>query len=278
MRAPALTKKYGGDMKRFVPGLILLCILSVPVHADDLSEAAKAVELKSYDIALRMYTRLAKNGDAEAQFRLGQMIWYGEGAPPDAARARVLFQQSAAAGNANAVAALKLLDQRVTGADTIAYWTDRYDGADLKAAADCKPPAIPAVSKTNKEITEVFSAMGAWRNCYNGFVQKMSAALPVGKAIPPDVQAMMNEQEYVKAQTRLDTIYAELTAAQGPKAQATLDSFDLWLSSTEKYAQEHNAEMKGRELVMRDQIEMMKQQYSRIGRDYYPPPPTRNFR
>jgi hypothetical protein len=264
-------------MKRFLPGLILLCVLSTTAHADDLSEAAKAVETKSYDIALRMYTRLAQNGNDEAQFRLGQMIWNGEGAPADPARARVLFQQAAAAGNVNAVVALKLLDQRASGGSDIAYWTDRYDGADLKAAADCKTPAIPAASKNNEEIAAVFQAMSAWRNCYNGFVQKMNAVLPIGAAIPPNVQAVMSEQQYVKAQTRLNDIYADLTEAQAPKAQATLDRFDRWLVSTEKYAVEHNAEMKGRAMAMRDQIEMIKKQYARQGRDYYPPPDTRNF-
>lgn len=264
-------------MKRLLHCLILLCAVAGMARADELAEAAKAVDAKSYDIALRMYSRLAQNGNAEAQFRLGQMVWYGEGATADPARARGLFQQAAAAGNANAVAALKVMDQRAAGAADIAYWTDSYDGADLKAVSACKSPMIPAVSKTNEEIVAVFKAMSEWRNCYNGFVAKINAALPVGTAIPANVQAMMNEQEYIKAQTRLNNVYADLTNQQAPKAQATLDGFDAWLSSTEKYAVEHNTEMKGRELAMRDQIEMIKKQYARQGRDWYPPPDTRNF-
>lgn len=259
-------------MKRLLCLVAFLGAISGLAHADELSEAAKAVDAKSYDIALRMYTRLAQNGNAEAQFRLGQMIWYGEGTPADPARARTLFQQSAAAGNAGAKSALQLMQQRETRGSDIAYWTEQYDGADLKAAAACGTPLIPEVSKTNADIAATFKSMAEWRNCYNGFTQKMDAVMPLGSAIPKDVAAMMSEQEYNKALSRLNNIYADLIDLHGPQAQANIDKFDLWLRSTEKYAVDHNTEMKGRELVMRDQIEMMKQQYARIGRDYYPAP------
>lgn len=265
-------------MKQVLLGLLMVLACSTAARADALADAAKAVDARSYDVALRIYTQLAQNGDAEAQFRLGQMVWYGEGTPADLPRARELFQKSAAAGNANAASALVLLQQREARSADIAYWTDRYDGADLKATANCKAPVIPAVSKTNEEIVQTFSGMSAWRVCYNGFVKKMDSVLPVGAAIPAELANMMSEQEHAKALNRLNNVYADLTAAQASSAQATIDGFDRWMASTEKYANEHNAEMKGRELVMRDQIEMMKQQYARIGRDYYPPPRPNGIR
>lgn len=260
-------------MKRFLPVLTFLVLLSSLARAADLSEAEQAFKAKTYDVALSVYFRLAQAGDAEAQFRLGQMTMRGQGTPADPKRARALYEQAAAAGNVHAQAALEALRQRPLHAADIAYWTDRYDGADLKALADCKAPVIPQTSTDNEGIRTVFAGMAEWRGCYNRFAHKMEEVMPIGSAIPADLAAMFNEEERVKALTRLNTIYVDLTAEQGPRAQAIIDDFDRWMGSTEQYAMQHNKEMEGRDMAMRAQIESLKRQYDRLGHGYYPPAP-----
>lgn len=252
---------------------LLLCVACGSALADDMAEAAKAFDAKSYDIALRIYTRLAENGNAAAQFKLGEMVWYGEGTKPDLARATELFRKSAAGGNAEAASALNVIKQREVRAADISYWASGYNGADIKTAANCPAPVIPAMSKTNSEIREVSASMAAWRSCYNSFIEKMASVLPAGKAIPADIGALMNEQEMTAATARLDGMYAAITFEQSARATQTIESYDRWIAATEKYAAEHNKAVEGRNIAVKDELEAMKRQFER-GNIAMPPPRT----
>lgn len=64
--------------------------------------ANKAYSQGEYEIALREYCRLAELGHAGAQFRLGEMFYYGKGVPEDLVRARQLYKRAAEQGYVHA--------------------------------------------------------------------------------------------------------------------------------------------------------------------------------
>lgn len=72
-------------MKVKLTVLCLTMLLGVPALADDLADANKLLENKAYPQALAAFTKLANAGNAEAQFHLGEMYWYGEAGSVDLA-------------------------------------------------------------------------------------------------------------------------------------------------------------------------------------------------
>jgi TPR repeat protein len=216
-------------------GLIALLVAGT-AYADELADANKLIEAKSYPQALALYTRLANAGNAEAQFHLGEMYWYGEAGRVDLPVAEGWFKKAAAAGNKEAGAALATMRARETRAADIAFWTGTYDGADLKSGKfACAQPAIPAISKDNKEIKAVNASVASWQACYNGVVQNLQDAMPPGKRIPPDIAKLMNQIEYDQAVERMDKVYASVAAETGKEAQAILAQRDAWYKATNEF-------------------------------------------
>jgi TPR repeat protein len=216
-------------------GLIALLIAG-SVYADELADANKLIEAKSYPQALALYTRLANAGNAEAQFHLGEMYWYGEAGRVDLPVAEGWFKKAAAAGSKEAGAALVTMRSRETHAADIAFWTGKYDGADLKSGKfACAKPDIPAISKDNKEIKAVDASVAAWQACYNGAVQNLQDAMPPGKRIPADIANLMNQIEYDQAVARMDKVYASVAAETGKEAEAILARRDAWYKATNEF-------------------------------------------
>lgn len=56
----------------------------------------------NYSEAFKQFSKLANNGDPDAQFMLGHMYEYGEGVPKDAAQALIWLKKAADQGNASA--------------------------------------------------------------------------------------------------------------------------------------------------------------------------------
>jgi TPR repeat protein len=253
-------------MKSLIAFLALMLSVSLAAQADDMADAAKAFEAKSYAQAMQLYTKMANAGNSAAQFHLGEMYWYGEGTPVDLVKADELFRKAAASGNGEAKAALGVMKQRELRKADIAYWTGAYDGAELKAAgAACQPPVIPAVSKNNDEIKLVSESVAKWQSCYNAFVDQMNDALPAGKRIPADISTLMNEQEYTQSSAHLDQLYAKISAAETARAKATFAAYQQWMSATEGYAAEHNKGVSALKLAERRNIEAMQRQFERGG-------------
>jgi hypothetical protein len=217
------------------------------VLADDFSDASKMLEQKKYPEALQLLNKLSAAGHAEAKLRLGEMYWYGEGAPLDRAKGDALFSQAAAMGNAEAAAATKLSAQRASQTDAIAYWSNRYDGADLRSGQyACAMPAIPAVSKNNTQIKATTEALDAYTACHNGFVDHVAAAMPAGKSIPADVQLVMSEQELQAAKGRIETAVARALAAGKADADRVLAQRTAWNTATNEYVAQTNADIAAR--------------------------------
>ena len=64
--------------------------------------AASAYERKNYPVALKIFTKLAEQGVASAQFALGFMYANGEGVPKDASQAVTWYRKAAEQGVAQA--------------------------------------------------------------------------------------------------------------------------------------------------------------------------------
>jgi TPR repeat protein len=249
-------------MKKLV--LCLSLLFAGAAHADDLADANALFQKKAYPQALQLYTKLANNGNPEAQVQLAQMYWYGEAGAVDDAKADAWFRKAAAKGNKTAVAALEVMKQRTVRRADIDYWLSGYDGADLKSGKfRCAAPRIPAVSKINEEITAVASRVEAWQNCYNGFVQNLNEAAPLVKRIPPDVSALMNQPELEKSRVYLEEVYARIAEEAKVSAKLVLADFGAWRSATDNYVSEHNAIVKAGPSAERQQdIDARKRNYA----------------
>ena len=226
-------------MKKIAFSIFLL--FSCAAYADELADANKLLENKSSPQALELYKKLAQSGNAEAQFHLGEMHLYGEGVAIDAARAEQWFAQASKAGNKNADAALALIANRIKRKADIDYYVNAYDGSDVALSKfKCAAPTIPQLSKNKRQIKEVAGSVDAWMDCYNGFVSNLNSLQPSGKAIPSDIEALMNEQEFEQAKKRMDAAYARVIAECQEQAMKISAQRDAWYASTEAYVVNEN--------------------------------------
>jgi TPR repeat protein len=221
-------------MKRLL-GVALLLIAGSAV-ADDLADANRLLMQKSYDKALPLYQRLADAGNPEAQLRLGEMYWFGDGTAQNLGKAKLLFEKSAMAGNSDAASSLASLKRRETHGNEITYWTTTYNGADMISGEyACKVPELPALSQTKKQIIAVDAEINAYSACYNSFVDNLRAALPAGKRIPAEVINMMTPAEAERAQRHLGQVYAKLAVDGRRNAMAFTEQEAFWRKETEKF-------------------------------------------
>lgn len=216
----------------------MVMALSGAAYADDLAEANKLLESKSYPQAIDLLGKLAGAGNAAAELRLGQVYWYGEGVPADRPRGEALFAQAAAAGNKDAAAAMGLGAARQQHLADIDYWTARYDGADLRPA--CATPAIAPSSTNNGEIKQTEAGVAAWQACYNGFAKRMADALPVGKQIPPGVLDLMSDAEVEQAKLHLGQVYSRVAADAKDGADKIVAAYGAWRDATAAYVNRQN--------------------------------------
>jgi hypothetical protein len=220
---------------------VSLLLLAGAACADDLSDANKLLNAKDYSRALPIYARLAEAGNPEAQFRLGEMYWFGDGTQSDLKKAASWFQKSAAAGNADAAESLQALKRRETRGNDIVYWMKNYQGEDLVSGKfACAPPAIPALSTKNAEIKKVSADISAWQECYNGAVANIQANTPVLKHVPRDVLDMMTPAEIEQTQAHLDQVFAKVVASMSSQANATFAQRDAWTKATTDYVATQN--------------------------------------
>jgi uncharacterized glyoxalase superfamily protein PhnB len=190
-----------------------------------------------------LLARLSDAGNTNAQVRLGQVYWYGEGVAVDRTRADALFAKAAAAGNADAKVALGLTAARQQHMADIEYWTSKYDGADLTSGQyDCKAPVVPEKSTTREEVKATSDAVNHWKMCYNGFAKNLSDAMPAGKRIPVDVSDLMTDQEMDRARAHLDQVYGRVAASSKAGADKTLAAYSSWEKQTTTYLKQQQIE------------------------------------
>lgn len=230
-------------MKRFL--FCLSIIVASTAYAGELEDANALFEKKDYAGALKLYTKLAAAGNPQAQQQLGQMYWYGEAGSVDEAKAKDLFEKSAAKGNKVAADSLLVMEQRVTRRADIDYWIRGYDGAELQAGEyRCPSPRIPAVSKVNDEIDRVNKLVTTWQDCYNKMVTNLNAQSPLTKKIPADIAKLMNKQETEAAAAYLETVRQNIAEGAKVNSKMVLADFAAWRSATDAFVSQHNAVVK----------------------------------
>jgi TPR repeat protein len=221
---------------------LALALLGGGARADEMADADRFAAAKDYARALPIYAKLAAGGNAVAQLRLGELHWYGEGTPVDMAKADELFRKAADAGVAEARQGLQLTPQRAANKSKIDYYTRQYAGEDVRLEKfNCVKPVIPAVSTTTEEIKKTVAGIEGWQSCYKGFVSNLSAQLPVGKAIPADLQNLMTDEEIATAIARMDKAYATVAADAKVEAEAFLAAQDAWQAKTNSHVVSANA-------------------------------------
>jgi hypothetical protein len=229
-------------MKKY---LLCLALLAGAVHADDMSDAKKAMDNKDYATALKLYAKQDKAGNVEATYQLGTMYWYGEAGAIDLAKADQLFKKAAAKGSKHAAAALDVMKKRVERKNDIAFWTDKYDGSELNSGKfRCPAPRIPAVSKQNDEIQAVAAKMEAWQTCYNAFVQNLNDANPLSKRVPKELWDIMNKAETEATLARIQEAQTRISEDAKINSSMIVADFAAWRKATEAFVDQHNAVMK----------------------------------
>jgi len=229
-------------MRRLVLSLLFLSCSALA--ADDLAQAERLLVAGDFGKAMPTLTRLAQAGNPNAQLRLGEMYWFGEGAAQDLDAARNWFEKAAASGSTAAREALAALDRRKARGAEIAYWTQHYDGADLRAGKfSCPVPAIPAVSTSSEDISETLAEIRDWQACHTGFLANMGAVAKGVRQIPADVRDMMTPDEVKRAQAHLKGVYGKLIAQSSADVEAVKASEDVWNKATGEFVKGENLRM-----------------------------------
>ncbi len=85
-------------------GVALTCLLMLggPVRADALDDGQAAIRRKDYAAAVKLLEPLARNGQAVAQLRLGELYYHGHGVPENNDTALTWFERAARQGLAAA--------------------------------------------------------------------------------------------------------------------------------------------------------------------------------
>jgi hypothetical protein len=264
-------------MKRFV--FAFLMVAAAAASASELGDADKALQAKQYDKAFPIYSRLANAGNTEAQFRLGEMYWYGDGTAVDMAKSRIWLQKAASAGHGGARDTLAVLKEREKRTADLAYWTTGYKGEDLVSGKyACPMPKIPAVSKTTEEINRVGAEIANWETCYNGFVAGLNGIGGPDKRIPADVLNLMTPREAEQAVAHLNDVTVAVVDRRQAEAMAFSAQRDAWAAATQQFVAEANARVaasnKEHEIAMNRTREDQAEYLRRIPTASFNPAPT----
>ncbi len=240
-------------MKRFVVTLLMLA--AGAASATDLSDAEKALRAKEYDKALPIYTKLANAGNAEAQFRLGEMYWYGDGTAVDMAKSRTWLEKAAGSGHNGAKETLAVLQKREQRAADIAWWTSGYKGDDLMTGKyACPMPTIPAVSKTNAEIKAVSADIAKWEGCYNDFVAGVNQLPPPNQRVPAELVQLMSPREAEQAFAHVDDATVSVVTRRQNEALNFTAERDAWHKATNAFVLAANSSSAASKMQLQTEI------------------------
>jgi TPR repeat protein len=85
-------------MNKKLPTLITLLLLSISAIAGDFEDGKEAYEREDYVAAISFFTKSAEQGNAYAQYSLGQMFRQGKGVSQDYKQAMSWYQKAAEQG------------------------------------------------------------------------------------------------------------------------------------------------------------------------------------
>lgn len=87
----------------------LVALAAAPLSAQSVKAGIEAWQKADYARAVAIWSPLAENGDADAQFNLGQAYRLGRGVPTNLSRAKDWFERAAMRGHVDALTTLGLL-------------------------------------------------------------------------------------------------------------------------------------------------------------------------
>ena len=154
-------------MKRFLPALIVFTLLLKNVGVSRSADFQKGVEdynKSDYVTALREWTPLAEQGDADVQYSLGMMHDLGQGVRQNYIAAVKWYKLAAEQGQANAQAALGQMHQNGEGVpkDLIRahMWFHIAATAGVKYADEAREILVKKLS-----LSEIKKAKNLTREC-----------------------------------------------------------------------------------------------------------------
>lgn len=101
---------------RFIFQLILVFILTLPqlacVYRSHLNEGISCFRVQNYREAFIHLKPEAERGQPDAQYAVGYMYYYGQGVTEDRKQACIWINRAAAAGQLDAIRALKIIKRK----------------------------------------------------------------------------------------------------------------------------------------------------------------------
>ena len=91
--------------------IVMVVTQSCATHTYNLEHGIESFKVQDYRQAFIRLLPEAKAGQADAQYAVGYMYYYGQGVIENRKKARYWIERSAAAGNESAIAALDSLRQ-----------------------------------------------------------------------------------------------------------------------------------------------------------------------
>ncbi len=208
----------------------------VPSQTALFEDAQLAFKQGKYEAAYTLYTQLAEQGHNAAQTQVGEMLWYGEGAPVQAAQAKIWFAKAAAAGNARAQAFLDLFAERDRRKDEIAYFTKAYDAAEIQWDEDRCGRSIFINFSSNSADRDVLRRYDSWQHCYNKYTKKLVEASQKQFAANDDLKRIMTSEEIKLATQLAQNLYeknAQLSIAAKKEIEQKVDQWEKNLHAYE---------------------------------------------
>lgn len=218
-------------MFRSLLGGALLLLAGAALGAD-LGRAEAALQRGEAAVALDIYQQLARQGDAEAKYRLGEMYLQGRGVEADEAWAITWLRGAAAQGHSGARARLEALYQ-AAGLPPAAASHSGLSPSSPQVAQDPTPAEAPAAPTAAGPEAEPAPAAGPPR--LNGLSEDEARALALAQAHGLRIlydparrpAAEPGEVAEAVAEAREETVEAALDAregAGGPEAEAAAAS------------------------------------------------------
>ncbi len=126
----------------------------------------------------------------------------------------------------------------------IDFYLNQYEGRDVELEKfQCTRPIFPELSRTKAEIEKVGQSVDAWLACYNRFVQGLNDALPVGKGIPAELQALITPAELAQAKQRMGRVYQVVSEEGEDALKAVLADSAAWKEKTDAYVNAEAAKL-----------------------------------
>ena len=176
----------------------LLAVASGPLGAQSVKAGIEAWQRSDYTAAVSIWRPLAENGDADAEFNLGQAYRLGRGVPTNLAAAQTWFERAANQGHVDAETTLGLLLFQNNDQSSGLKW--------LKKAADQNEPRAQLVYGT-----ALFNGDGVTQDPLLGYAYVSRAA---GQGLEPARQTLAQLDKILPAQDRQKALALARTTAR----------------------------------------------------------------